>query len=255
VSLDELVTQRDDLIDGEFCRGVRVQHGRLIDGILAPGEGRLNGELLHVDVRAIECGALGRQVPHVGGRDARAIGHAHHLHGGTVGQVGDEARIQHIAPKSKGHAGLDGLQDVGGIFVPALVLNRPIGQQLGPHVLPALNLLNAPPGVFVQRNPEAFDELRCVLADEPGHVLCSVLTGLGHVIAKPLHQLKPHGIARVVLGQGCAPLDLRIEVHAVARDLQQPSLVVDAGDAPAQVILREIKLAAQMFRAYLHAMA
>ena len=51
VSLNQLVAHLYDVVDGEGGRGERIEHSRLIDGVLLKSYGCLNGEKLNVYVR------------------------------------------------------------------------------------------------------------------------------------------------------------------------------------------------------------
>ena len=85
-------------------------------------------------------------------------------------------------------------------------------------------------------NLEPVDQLRILTLDEPGVVLAGVLAGLGDVVAKRSI------ISRRTrsLQSSCsspAALDLGVQVVALqVSDLQQPGLVVDAGDLPAALV-------------------
>ena len=84
-----------------------------------------------------------------------------------------------------------------------------------------------------------------------------MLGGLGHVVAEAAHDLQAHHVVVLflVLFQGAA-LDLRIQVHAVFFYLQQPALVVYAGDLGLYgLVVLHAQLAQQCGGAYLHAVA
>ena len=116
------------------------------------------------------------------------------------------------------------------------VLDVGILQKAVPHFVPALDLLDAAAGVLIQRDFILLDELGVLILDEVRRILGTVLAGFGDVVAEFLHELQtdqvlPVGIVGGIFG---AALDFRIEVIAgEVGDLQEPGLMVDAGDFPA----------------------
>ena len=48
--LDHIVTQRDDIIDGQFRRRMRVEHRCMIDMFFFTGDRRFNRQKLCIDV-------------------------------------------------------------------------------------------------------------------------------------------------------------------------------------------------------------
>jgi hypothetical protein len=92
---------------------------------------------------ARQRGALRRQIAHVGGGDAVAVGQAQHLDATIGRQVGDEALVQHVAAKGVRLARQHRLKDVRGVLVAALMLDGLVGQQIGAHRSPIADLLDA----------------------------------------------------------------------------------------------------------------
>ena len=212
--------------------------------LFLPGHRRLNGQQLHVDVGHVHGGALHRQPAHPGGVHPHPVDEAGHLHAGVLRQVLDEmAGVQHVAADLVGAAGDDGLHDVGGVLLGALVGQGPLLPQLVPLLGPALNLVDAPPGVLVQGDMEPVDELGVFGLDVVHVVLGVVLAGLGAVVAELVDVVEAHHV--VVLFAGvllfCPAAHLGVQVVAVfVIELQQPPHVVNAGDelfSPLQLVL------------------
>jgi hypothetical protein len=69
---DQFIHYMDNVVKGQFSRGMRVHHGGMLDMFLFMGIGRLNGEELDVDVAhsyssrqaAGEAGRQHRDSPH-----------------------------------------------------------------------------------------------------------------------------------------------------------------------------------------------
>ena len=75
--------------------------------------------------------------------------------------------------------------------------------------------------------------------DPVGEVLGAVFRGFGEVVAEVAHHLEPHHVAvaraagaRGAVQLGGAALHLGVEILSGGAQLQQPRLVVDAGNAP-----------------------
>jgi len=52
MGLDQVIAERNDLVDGQLGSRVRVKQGRLVDIVLALGQRSQDGQFLHVDVGA-----------------------------------------------------------------------------------------------------------------------------------------------------------------------------------------------------------
>ena len=131
-----------------------------------------------------------------------------------------------------------------------------IAEQLVALLLPAGNLIDAAAGILVQRNVEAVDQLRIPGLDEIGHVFGVVLGGFGDVVTEALHDLVADHIMMLFGALGGAALDLRVKIDAVLRDLQQPGLMVDAGNLPLNgFVIFHAQALHQTLAAHLHAVA
>ena len=135
-----------------------------------------------------------------------------------------------------------------------------VSEQAVPHFVPALDLLNTTPGVFIQRDFEAFNKLRVFFFDKIRRVFGCVLARFGHIVAEPPHDLQTHQVFAlfVVLRRKGTALDLWIQIVALkVLDFQQPGLVIDTGDLPAAAIgiFAHIQPLEQPLRAALHRMA
>ena len=116
VGLYEVVHKAADLIDGQFAPGMGVQHGGLIDVLLLPGESGIYGELVHLDLPPIQRGELIGKRPHVAGGEMTLVYHTGDFHTGIEGQVVNKPSIENVTSKSKGSAGLQCLDDAGGVL-------------------------------------------------------------------------------------------------------------------------------------------
>ena len=116
--------------------------------------------------------------------DTGGVHQAGDLHAGGLGEIGDRvAGVQHIAADADGLVGDHGLHDVGGVLAGALVPQVGVGEQTLGHILPALDLADAAPGILVQGDVVAVDQLRIILFNIEGIVFGVMLAGFGAVVA------------------------------------------------------------------------
>ena len=134
-----------------------------------------------------------------------------------------------------------------------LVVLRQLHAQGGPIFL----MLDAAARILIQRDIEALDQLRILVLDKIRRVFSIMLAGLGHIVAKALHQLIAHHIVMLLGARGRAALDFGIQIVALRiADLQQPGLMVDAGDFPLiGIVIGHIQPLEQVAGAHLHAVA
>ncbi len=114
----------------------------------------------------------------------------------------------------------------------ALVRQSRISDQCLFLVIPAFNLVNTAPRIFIKRNLVR-SIVQITLLDEERIIFGIMFTGFCAVVAKTADILEANHIMmffQFVLEQG-QPANLRVQVLAVLiLDLQQPAHVVDSGD-------------------------
>jgi hypothetical protein len=198
VGLYEVVHKAADLIDGQFAPGMGVQHGGLIDVLLLPGESGIYGELVHLDLPPIQRGELIGKRPHVAGGEMTLVYHTGDFHTGIEGQVVNKPSIENVTSKSKGSAGLQCLDDAGGVLAAPCVGQVLIVDQMLGLLLPPRNLIAATAGVLIQRDVKAVDKLRMVLFDEPGVIFAAVLAGFCDEVAELLHDFEANHIMMII---------------------------------------------------------
>jgi hypothetical protein len=89
-----------------------IKRHRVINGFPLTGESRFDDELLHIDIRAIEGGQLGRQQTNGCRLDAVPINQARHFHAASIRQIVNQAAIGHIAVDARQTIGLYRFNDV-----------------------------------------------------------------------------------------------------------------------------------------------
>ena len=100
-----------------------------------------------------------------------------------------------------------------------------------------------------------------VLPDQVGalaevrHVLGEVAAGLGDEGAQVQHYLEPHRVQLVDLGVARAFAQVRIQVLAVALELREPGVVVDACAYPRHLAVVDSEVAGKLAGRPLHAVA
>ena len=52
--VEQVVTKADNIIQAEFRRRVRIQHGGVVYVLFVMGERSLNGQQLHVDIGTVQ---------------------------------------------------------------------------------------------------------------------------------------------------------------------------------------------------------
>mgnify|MGYP006310274103 CR=1 FL=1 len=93
VGLDQVVAEASYLIQGEFARGVGVEHGGVIDVFAFAGEGSFDCEELGVDVCTVEGGELFGQLADVSWLNTIAINKGRNFDACLRRQVGDQAVV------------------------------------------------------------------------------------------------------------------------------------------------------------------
>src|SRR6266516_1622506 len=106
VRLKKTVHELVDLGQRQLRCGMRIEHGRVIDVLPLPGERRLDGEGLHVQVRLDQPGELERQRSDSLRGDSALVGDAGHLN----------AALREVVDQTVVHERND-LQAVGAIFL------------------------------------------------------------------------------------------------------------------------------------------
>src|SRR3954451_18091500 len=97
VGVEHLADERVDLIECERRRGVRVEHGGVEDVVAAALENGAHREVADVRERAVECGALGRDLADMRRVDTGEVDEAGHLDAHVRGEVRDQVRVAHVA--------------------------------------------------------------------------------------------------------------------------------------------------------------
>lgn len=98
---------------------MRIEHDSLIDVVLLQRARSLDRQQLHVDVRAVQRGALLRQIADDGRLHAVAVDEARNLDARVAGQIRNQAAIEHVAADHDRVAGLHRFHDVAGVFAAA----------------------------------------------------------------------------------------------------------------------------------------
>ena len=110
--LDKLVAHCDDIVDGELCGGVRLEHCRLVYVLALAGYCRLDCDELGVDVSHIHSRELYGESADVGRVYSAAVNEAGYLYARICGEVVDKTRVEHVAADLIGRVGDDSLHNV-----------------------------------------------------------------------------------------------------------------------------------------------
>ena len=189
----KVVAHALNIVHGKFGGGVRVEISRHVYEFLFLLACRFNRHVLHVDVGAVERGALFGKVAHKAGVDTVFIHKAFHFHAGVLRQVGDEPRVEHVAVHFVRHAvryGIDNRRSEFGAFYMFDI----VGCDFGAHFLPTVNLTDASAGIFVERNAETLNQFGIFGFDEKRIVFRIVLTGLCAVVSQMFDILKTNHV-------------------------------------------------------------
>jgi len=175
VRLQELVDEPGDLVEGELRGRVRIEHGRAVDGVVAPRQRRFDREALHVDVRLDERRQMPRQRADRLGLDPAVRRHARHLDAAVRRQVVDErpaaGAVGDVRVERKRLPGLARGDDVGAVLDALRVVERRVALEVAAQLLPLRQGALGAVDVLVERDVEALDDLRPRAPDEPGDVL------------------------------------------------------------------------------------
>src|SRR5438093_920898 len=177
----------------------------------------------------------------------------------AVGEVLTRTPVADVAVDAPLAPTLDGLDDVGPVLEAALQRYRLFAAQ---HGLDRLIVLAAParPVVGVEAALAEVTSARVTLDQvrslaEVGHVLGEVAAGLGDEGAQMQHHLEPHRVLLVDLGVARAFAQVRIQVLAVALELREPGVVVDAGAYPRHLAVVDSEVIGKLAGRPLHAVA
>src|SRR4029079_18979741 len=152
---------------------------------------------------------------------------ARHFDAAAVRQVVDQSGVRDVAVDHPWRAGLDAVDDRRAVVLALLQLDLAGTLLLLAKRVPLLDLLLAAARILIQRDVELLDQVRAVALDEPGYVFGEMLAALGHEVAEPLEHLVADQVVlrRPTFGEH-AP-DLRVEIDAVALELEVEGHVVD----------------------------
>ena len=262
---EEIVAHGFDFVKRQFGACMRVEHGRLIDERTGLRHSRFDDEIVDVDVRHVEGGALRRQFADGAALHAVAVDEAGDFNAGFRREVGDEAVVEDVAADFNRLVRNHGFHDVGAVFERARMGKLFVVNDFVTLTMPSGDLVLATAEIFVQRDVELFDEFGVEFLDEVGMVFGRVFGGFRVVVAEMLHDFETDHVVVLfsfLLAGGAIELfsglaDFRIDAAAVFRDLQQPRHVVDTGDLPCDgiVFFPKAELTKKMLRADLHGMA
>ena len=230
--LEELVAHLDDVVDGKLCRGVGIEHCRLIDMLLFLRYRRLYGEKLGVDVSHIHRRALHGKSAHVAGMNAVTVNQTRHLDAGICGQVVDKPVVQHVAADLIGLVGDYRLHNARCVLARSLMLYIAAVEDGLLLLLPARNLVYAAAGVLVKRNIPSIDKLGILRLDVEGVILGVVLGALGAIVAELVDIIESYHIAVLLLVLLlCECAKLRVEILALLVSyIEKPRHMVDSRD-------------------------
>ena len=159
VCLDQIVHHSDNVVNRKLGSSVRLQHCRVIYKVALAGDGSLNGDQLRVDIGHVHCRQLNRQPADTAGMNAVAVDQAGNFDTGIFGQVFDQtAAVEHVAADLVRRAGDNGFHDARSVFVRAFVRQLAFLAQFVVFFFPAVDLVDAAPGVFIQRNVVTVDQ-------------------------------------------------------------------------------------------------
>ena len=167
--------------------GIGVEHRRLIHQLARALDDRADGELHHVQERAVEREALGREAPDARRTHAPPIHRHRHFDARVLGETVDELLVPHVAVELGRRSRLDRPDEPGRELVVPLELDRRSGIQRGLQLVPLLQVVLAPAEVLVDGDPEPFDLV--VVREEPRDVFGAVFGALGGEVPEPLEQL------------------------------------------------------------------
>ena len=234
VSLNELVAHLYDVVYREGGRGERIEHSRLIDGVLFKSYCRFDGEKLNVYIGHIHSRTLCGKTSDVCGLNAELVYKAGDLNTRLAGQVVNKTVVEYVAAYLVRHVGYDSIHYSGSIFVRALVCNAS-GKIFFLFGLPTVYLPYATARIFVKRNVVLIDKLGVSCFYKKIVIFCVVLTGLGAVVSKAADIFVSYEILAFAvryflkLCNGAAAY-LGIEILSVRiLKLEKPSHMIDSG--------------------------
>lgn len=255
MGLKEIVDQRPDLIEREFRRSVGIQHRGMISVLPIARQRRLHGEGLDIDVRADEAGQLGRKGPDVDGVETRAIHHHRHLDAAVGVEIGDQPGVLDVAINHSRGVGHFAVDDQRSILARSLDFQGFAAEQLFPLVVPAGDLVFAPPDIFVQWDVELVDQIGAISADEVGAIFAEVLARFGDEIPEAEQHLVPNSVPIGGLAAGRDLPEPWVEILALVLKLQIESDMVDPGAEIVDLLGRDAQITAQLVGGSLDAMA
>ena len=147
---NQIVTQIDDFVDGQFRRCMGVKESCMVDVFFFTGNEGFDRQQMDINVRAIQGSQLRRKIPYITGLHTGGIDQTGYLHTGFPGQIGDQAGVEHIAPNLVRDIGLHGVHNPGTIFMAHGVYQILVFHQLLAHLLPPGDLPQAASRVFVR---------------------------------------------------------------------------------------------------------
>jgi hypothetical protein len=112
MGLDQVVAERHDLVNRQLGARVRIEKRGLVDRLFLLFQGGLDGQQLHIDVRAVQGRACLGQVADLAALHAVAVHHARDLDDGFARKIRNQAGVHHVAADSERHVGLYRLHDI-----------------------------------------------------------------------------------------------------------------------------------------------
>lgn len=112
MGFNQVVTEVADLIDSELGSGVRVEHGSLVNTVLAEFKGGINSEHLNIDVSAVIGGANLGEVANITTLHAVGVDQTRHLDTRLGREVGDQAVVKDITTNLNWLVGLNRFHDI-----------------------------------------------------------------------------------------------------------------------------------------------
>src|SRR5581483_7894327 len=258
LGLPHLVEELLDLVERAHRRGQRVDRERVQSLLPVVLEQRLDDELVHGHVRAVERGQLLRQLAEVHRVEAVRIDLALDLDT-ALRQVVDRAVVRHVAPDAGGLLELHRLDDVRAVFVASRARDLDLARE---HVADPFVVRAAPVGPVV-RIETALAEVAGarVLLDEVRtlavvrDVLREVAARLGHERPEVEHEVETDGVLLVDLRLLRRLSEGWVLVDSVVVELGEPGVVVDARDLPLELLVAETEVARDLPRRALDAVA
>jgi len=165
VSFDEVVTEGNDIVDGELRCGMGIHHCSLINRIFLLGNSCFDGEKLYIDIGHVHCGTLNRKRGLLNGLNAVLVNQTGYFYACLTGKIRDKTVVEYVTADPVRFVCNHSFHDVRCIFDGTGMTYISVDVILT-VILPSGDLVYTAARIFVKGNIVLFDQFGILRLDE-----------------------------------------------------------------------------------------